>query len=392
MVTLTDLSLGDIDLQETLPRLWRIRDRHFRLRPEICLELPRNITHFMREWERDPAQRTDSAELRAGKLYQYVMGQKTAVIADEDESLLAGTTTSKPLGVILYPDLAALFLWPELETVAKRPKNPFKITVEEIKELNEEIFPYWLDKTILEVTRADNHNPRCQQIYERIVFFIATKPASISHTVPNYRVLVEQGLRAIIRDAQEKQRRLGNSGHRQEEWDFYQAVQLSLSGIITYAGKLSLKAAEAANNAPNAQRRDELREMSRICAKVPAEKPDTLHEALNAIWICKVALHQENANAALSPGRLDQILYPLYVQDTQRGMTPAQAAELVGCFWLKMADHAPMSPQTAEQLFGGAGSNQAVTLGGIDMQRQRCGQRPHLHHAQGHRTAGVTRP
>jgi pyruvate formate-lyase/glycerol dehydratase family glycyl radical enzyme len=368
MVTLTDLSLRDIHLRETLPRLWRIRDRHFRLKPEICLELPRNITQFMREWERDPAQRTDSAELRAGKLYQYVMKQKTAVIAAEDESLLAGTTTSKPLGVILYPDLAALFLWPELETVARRPKNPFKITVEEIKELNEEIFPYWLDKTILEVTRADNHNPRCQEIYERIVFFIATKPASISHTVPNYRVVLEQGLRAIIRDAQEKQRRLGNSGDRREEWDFYQAVQLSLSGIITYAEKLSRKAAEAANSAPNAQRRDELREMSRICAKVPAEAPDTLHEALNAIWICKVALHQENTNAALSPGRLDQILYPFYARDLQRGMTPAQAAELVGCFWLKMADHAPMSPQTAEQLFGGAGSNQAVTLGGIDMQ------------------------
>ena len=162
MVTLTDLSLEDIDLQGTLPRLGRMRERHFRLKPEICLELPRNITRFMRAWENDPAQRTDSAELRAGKLYQYVMGQKAAIIADEDESLLAGTTTSKPLGVILYPDLAALFLWPELETVANRPKNPFKITVEEIRELNEEIFPYWLDKTILEVTRADNHNPLCR--------------------------------------------------------------------------------------------------------------------------------------------------------------------------------------------------------------------------------------
>jgi len=372
MVTFADLSLRniDLDLSISLPRLYRLllQHRNFRTRPEICLELPRNITKFMRGWENDPGQRGGSAELRAGKLYQYVMENKAAIIPDDDENLLAGTTTSKPLGVLLYPDLAALFLWPELETVAKRPKNPFKISVEEIRELNEEIFPYWLDKTILEVARADNNNPRCQQIYERIVFFIATKPNCISHTVPDFRVVVERGLRAIIEDAQEKQRRLGNSGRRQEEWDFYQAVQLSLSGIITYAGNLSEKAREAANSAPTPQRRDELREMSRICAKVPAETPDTLHEALNAIWICTVALHQENANAALSPGRLDQILYPFYARDAQRGMTPAQAAELVGCFWLKMADHAPMTPQTAEQLFGGTGSNQAVTLGGIDMQ------------------------
>lgn len=372
MVTFADLSLKNIDndLSISLPRLYRLllQHRHFRTQPEICLELPRNITKFMRDWENDPAQRGDKAELRAGKLYQYVMKNKAAIFAADDENLLAGTTTSKPLGVLLYPDLAALFLWPELETMAHRPKNPFKIGVEEIRELNEEIFPYWLDKTVLEVARKDNNNPRCQEIYERIVFFIATKPNCISHTVPNYRVVVEQGLRAIIKDAQEKQRRLGNSGRRQEEWDFYQAVQLSLGGIITYAGNLSEKAKAAANSAPTPQRRDELLEMSRICAKVPAETPDTLHEALQAIWICKVALHQENANSALSPGRLDQILFPFYDRDAQKGLTPLQAAELVGCFWLKMADHAPVSPQTAEQLFGGTGSNQAVTLGGIDLQ------------------------
>ena len=37
--------------------------------------------------------------------------------------------------------------------------------------------------------------------------------------------------------------------------------------------------------------------------------PRSFWEALNAIWICKIALHQENANLALSLGRLDQILY-----------------------------------------------------------------------------------
>ncbi len=55
--------------------------------------------------------------------------------------------------------------------------------------------------------------------------------------------------------------------------------------------------------------------MSEICSWVPAQPPRTFWEALNAIWICKIALHQENGNFALSLGRLDQILYPLYAQD-----------------------------------------------------------------------------
>jgi hypothetical protein len=51
-----------------------------------------------------------------------------------DENLLAGTTTTKPVGVILHPDfLNALSIWPELETIHRRKKNPYKITKEEMK-------------------------------------------------------------------------------------------------------------------------------------------------------------------------------------------------------------------------------------------------------------------
>ena len=108
--------------------------------------------------------------------------------------------------------------------------------------------------------------------------------------------------------------------------------------------------------------------MSEVCQRVPAEAPRTFREALNAIWICKIALHQENANLALSLGRLDQILYPFYAEDIKsQRLTVDQAAELLGCFWLKIADHVPMIPEAGEELVGGTGSNQAITLGGVDL-------------------------
>ena len=71
---------------------------------------------------------------------------------------------------------------------------------------------------------------------------------------------------------------------------------------------------------------------------------------------------------ALSLGRLDQILYRLYDQDIKNGTLKnvAEAVELVGCFWLSMADHVPMSPEAAEEILGGTGSNQAITLGGVN--------------------------
>ncbi len=42
------------------------------------------------------------------------------------------------------------------------------------------------------------------------------------------------------------------------------------------------------------------------------------------------------------------------------------AIELICCLWLKIGDHVPTIPDAGEQLFGGTGSNQAITIGGID--------------------------
>ncbi|MGC2692972.1 MAG: pyruvate formate lyase family protein, partial [Desulfobaccales bacterium] len=158
-VTFEDLSLGDITL-ETLPRLAKMRERHFNsFRPEICTELPLNITRYLRDLD----QEADPPGLRAGKLYQYVLEKKTARIAEDN--LLAGTTSTKDIGVMLYPDLYALVLWPELETMATRKQNPFKISPEDIKTLNFEVFPFWLDRnTVMEVTRKAHGNPPCAKL------------------------------------------------------------------------------------------------------------------------------------------------------------------------------------------------------------------------------------
>ena len=131
-VTLGDLSLRDI-LLENLPRLKELRDLHFSSHPEICIELPKLMTRYMKTMDNPD----DPPELRAGKRLKYILENKRPVI--EDDSLLAGTTTTKPVGVILYPDFLALSIWPELETVHNRKKNPYGIKVEEIEELNFEI-------------------------------------------------------------------------------------------------------------------------------------------------------------------------------------------------------------------------------------------------------------
>lgn len=358
--TISDLSLKDISLDK-LPRLKKLRQAMFDTQAAICTELPGLLTDYMKN--KDVAE--DSPELRAGKRMKYVLQNKKAIIADNN--LLAGTTTSKPKGTLIYPDfLNALSIWPELETIHRRKSNPFTITRDEIEKLNFEVFPYWLDNTIMEKARTDYHNPRSQQVMEKIAFFVCTKASTISHTIPDYSAVVDRGLKAIREEAERKESTLGNSAEDKEKAYFYKAVRHVIDGVLDYAKHLSEEADQLSRTETDPKRKQELEAMRDICARVPAEPSETFQEGLNAIWICKIALHQENANIGFSLGRLDQVLYELYRRDAEKGMSLEKAVELVGCFWLKIADHVPTIPETGEALFGGSGSNQAITLGGID--------------------------
>jgi len=89
-------------------------------------------------------------------------------------------------------------IWPELETISTRKKNPLIPSKKDADELNFEINPYWMEKNIIEYTRKKHNNPECMRILERIVFFIAGKVGCISHTVPDYKVTLDKGGEYII--------------------------------------------------------------------------------------------------------------------------------------------------------------------------------------------------
>jgi pyruvate formate-lyase/glycerol dehydratase family glycyl radical enzyme len=376
-VTLKDLSLKEYELED-FGRLKRLQEVHFQIIPEMCIERSRLVTEYLKK----ASNGDDPPVLRQAKVLKYLLENKKPIIchtsgkvvryADDeersienfqfrDDNLLAGTTTSKPKGVLLYPEFLALTMWPELLTVRDRETNPYYISDEDIERLNLDIFPFWMDKTPLEYVREHFDEPSCQRLMEKLVFFLCSKPYCISHTIPDYSRVVSRGLNYIIKEAEEKK-----SGADTEKSAFYEAIKLVLEGVIAYANNLSDEATKLAASETDADRKRELKELADICDRVPAEKPETFREGLNAVWICEAALHQENANIGFSIGRLDQVLFDLYQRDVNSGqLTVKEAIELIGCLWLKCADHVPMIPETAEALFGGTGSNQAITVGGI---------------------------
>ena len=363
------------------------RAKLFSEMPEITDELPRLLTEYMRQSEGDG----DSPYLRRARALKHVFVNKTPIVHSND--LLPGHTTNSIQGPVCYIDTVGSVIWPELKSVSARAINPFKIDPEVAGRLNREIFPYWMRRSIQEVSRYSDYDtedypnrdevegashepplkkkagetPRCQQLYERVAFYIAFIASCVSHTVPDFNRLVKHGLQNLTGRMDED---IANCNPDNQQREFITGVKEVFAGAVTYAGRLAAEAERVGNH-----------ELARICRRVPEQPAQTLHEAVVSVWIMYHLLLQENTHYGFSIGRLDQVLQPYYLADWKRlqidqaseedqNAFRARAVELMCHFFLKVSDNIPLSSETAESLFAGSGANQALTVGGTNMNRE----------------------
>lgn len=113
--------------------------------------------------------------------------------------------------------------------------------------------------------------------------------------------------------------------------EFYNSVKISCQAVIDYAGRFAELAEEMMWNETDPVRKDELKEISRICRKVPAQPAHTFHEALQSVYFFHLALH--SSMNQLSLGRLDQTLQPFYRKEDHE-----KQQELFECFLIKCAE------------------------------------------------------
>lgn len=375
--TLNDLSLSGLVLDD-FPQVKAWRQKLFdpAFIPEICDELPRLLTEYLRT-----AQQL-APNVRRAQAVRHVFANKTPLVRATD--LLPGATTTSFVGPVIYMDTIGYCIWPELQSVASRLQNPCKIRAEVAARLNKEIFPFWLDQQlpVQEAARAADYDsnsypdldevrgesvdpsliksagetPKCQELMERVAFYLSDKATCVSHTVPDWDRLLKYGLSGLA--AQMRIDLVVAATPAQQQ--FLSGVIETFEGAMLYAEHLADAAALAGNV-----------ELAAVCRKVPAQPAETLHEALTAIWICYHLLLQENTNFGLSLGRLDQLLNPYYLKEWQaldndqaREAYTRRAVELICHFFLRCSDHVPLSTSGSETLFAGSGSNQALTVGG----------------------------
>ncbi|OFW60136.1 MAG: formate acetyltransferase [Candidatus Solincola sediminis] len=366
---LKDPYLSQFRLEE-FPRLQKFLDIHFTTMPEICHERPKLLTDWFMEngFEIDKQGEPWFPELRQGHAFKYLMENREPILRKDD--LIAGTTTAKEIGVVIYPDTHGTLIWSELLSTADRELFPYKTSKETLEVLHHDVFPFWIKRNCREWVRERYNQPLSQKLDERFAVYFMWKTAALSHTIADFPKLLKLGTKGFIAEIEEELVKDASAGREKQKT--LEAMILCLEGIATYARNLSKEAARLAEAEENESRKKELEKLAETCAKVPENPAETVDEAVNAIWIVWVGLHMENTNAGLSLGRMDQWLQPYFEADIlplrkkkEREEYIKHVIELIGCFYMRCTDHLPLIPDIGNYLFGGSSSDQVITLGGV---------------------------
>lgn len=128
----------------------------------------------------------------------------------------------------------------------------------------------------------------------------------------------------------------------QDKIAFLESVILALEGAIRFAHRHAALAREMAARETNEERKRELLEIAEVCEWVPANPPRSFREAMQMYWFVCAGHDIEKAQSNAYVGRFDQYMWPFYDRDIREGrITRQQAAELLGCLFVKWASLEP---------------------------------------------------
>ena len=283
----------------------------------------------------------------------------------EDKSLLAGNQATKNRNAPIFPEYTMEFVINELDQFEKRDGDVFYIT-EKTKEQLREIAPFWENNNLR--ARGEALLPEEVRVFmETGVFGMEGKlNAGDAHLAVNYERILKDGLKGYEKRVKECKASLDlTDSDSIDKYCFYNAVLIVLDAVCAFANRYSVLAKKLAEKELNQERKLELLEMSRICAKVPYEPAETFQEAVQSVWFIQLILQIESNGHSLSYGRFDQYMYPYYDRDIKNGnITEAEALELLTCLWIKTLTINKVRSQAHTLSSAGSPMYQNVTIAG----------------------------
>lgn len=331
-------------------RLEILKEAYLKAKPSITIERSLAYTEIAKKYPDLPRN-----VLRAKG---FKRACEIAPMLIQEHELIVGHPCGKPRAGAFSPDIAWEWVSNELETISTRTQDPYYISEKDKKIMREQLFPFWKGKSLAE---------ECEKVFRKEDLWEFGAQACISDltyhmtsgggdTSPGYDIILfKKGINGVKAEAKAYLDCLINENIDDiDKISFYKAAIETCDGILIYATRLSEYALELSEKEQDPKRKLELKKIAEVNARVPANPPQTFHEALQAIWTIQSLFLMEENQCSTSLGRIDQYVFPCYEADIKSAkMDEQQAFELMGCFMIKCSEMIWYTPEAGAKYFAG---------------------------------------
>jgi len=332
------------------PRVQRLKAAYLAARPSVSISRARACTEVYRA---NPGMAP--VVLRAMAFHRACETAPLALFGDE--LIVSHPGGARRAGEVA-PDIAWRWVRDELDTLPTRAQDPYDVCEQDKRVLREEIFPYWEGRSVDEISETRLREAGLWSwACESFICDVSIKTQNGGgDTCPGYdTILLPKGFAGVRDEARARLAALDPADPQaQDAMDFYKAAIITCDAAILYARRYAAHAATLAAKEKNPARRAELETIAATCEHVPAHPPRTFQEALQSVWFAESLFTLEENQTGISLGRADQYLYPYYRTDIDSGrLTHEQAAEMVCCWIIKMAEVMWLTSRETAMYFAG---------------------------------------
>ena len=338
-------------------RLAEMKDQLIRTKSTICTERAKIYTEVYKKNENKPL-----IVKRAIALYE-TLTRMTVFI--DDKELIVGNQSSKFRAAPIFPEYAVNWIIKELDEFDKRPGDAFYLTQNDKDDLKE-ICAYWEGKTMLDKGYAYMSEEMFKVHESGIIRAEGNLTSGDAHIAVNYGKILKMGLNGYLDYVNETAETLDFTKVEDvKRKQFYDSVRISLKGLKKFIKRYADLAKEKASTETCPDRKNELEKISEVCSNISNNTPKSFYEALQLTNFVQLVLQIESNGHSVSLGRLDQFLYPFYIEDIKAGILSNEfAVVLLNNFWCKLYSVNKIRSWSHTRYSAGSPLYQNVTIGG----------------------------
>ena len=319
-------------------RISRLRERSFNAQPCVSAERALLVTEFYKENEG----KYSVPVLRALN-YKNLCEKKMIYIGDDE--LIVGERGPYPKAVPTFPELTC-HSQEDLQILNSRDMTRYAVDAETLQIYAETVIPYWSGRSMRE--RVFDHVPdEWKRAYSAGMFTEFMEQRAPGHTTLD-GIIYRKGMLDFKADIGKSLKRLDylNDPEAADKAEELKAMEIACDATIIFAERHADLAEKMAAKEEDPRRKNELERIADVCRRVPAHAPRHFWEALQMYWFAHLGTITElNGWDAMSPGHLDQHLYPFYQKDlAAKVLDGERAKELIECLWIKFNNH-PAPPK-----------------------------------------------